>query len=192
MNTLFPVFLKLDQLRTLIVGGGDVAGEKLRSILQNSPEAEVTIVSSEVSPSIREAASQYPRVSLKERRFQTDDLAERDIVILATDNPELNRSIYEEARRRRILTNVVDTPEVCDFYMSSIIQRSNLKIAISTNGASPGLARQLRLSLDHALPQELESSLDWLAELREEWKDDLKKRAIRLNRILSVWSRKYY
>src|SRR6185503_8345694 len=135
-NQLYPVFLKLDQLELLLVGGGNVGLEKLNSLLANSPEAKISIVAPQIKEEVRELVYKHPLCKIFQREFQQQDLDNKDLVILATDDPELHEEIKAAATGKNILVNVADTPELCDFYLSSIVQKGNLKIAISTNGKS--------------------------------------------------------
>ncbi|RZK23097.1 MAG: NAD(P)-dependent oxidoreductase, partial [Hymenobacter sp.] len=92
-NPLFPAFLKLENLRVLLVGGGNVGLEKLSAILRNSPETAVTVVSISFLPELREVASRHPRIQLIARGWQEADLDDADIVFAATDDPALHRTI---------------------------------------------------------------------------------------------------
>src|SRR5687767_4540079 len=152
-NNLFPVFLKLEELETLIVGGGNVGLEKLNALLKSSPHAKVTIVASRIKDEIRTQASVKSHISLIERNFRVRDLQNKDLVMLATDDQELHRRIRGLARKRRLLVNVADTPGLCDFYLGSVVTKGNLKIGISTNGKSPTIAKRIREYLDEALPE---------------------------------------
>src|SRR5690606_29641981 len=154
-NPLFPVFLKLEELHTLLVGGGNVGLEKLTALLKNSPAAKVTVVAGIISGSVKELASAHPNVELVARNFRPGDLSDKDLVILATDDPELHKRIRTDARKQRILINVADTPDLCDFYLGSVVTKGNLKIGISTNGKSPTIARRMREFFEAALPDEI-------------------------------------
>src|SRR5690348_1837908 len=136
-NNLFPVFLKLEELDTLIVGGGNVGLEKLNAILKSSPRARITVVASAIKEEIRQLAQASRYIRLVERDFRVRDLQSKDVVVLATDDPVLHARIRTLARKRRLLVNVADTPDLCDFYLGSIVTKGNLKIGISTNGKSP-------------------------------------------------------
>jgi len=151
-NQLFPVFLQLNQLRTLLVGGGNVALEKLTALLGNSPQATVKVVAKEISAAVRDFIRGYPSVSLHERAFDDADLDGVDIVVVAADNAYLNEHIRNESRRRHILINVADKPDLCDFYLGSVVKKGNLKIGISTNGKSPTIAKRIKELLNDALP----------------------------------------
>ncbi|WP_247233827.1 bifunctional precorrin-2 dehydrogenase/sirohydrochlorin ferrochelatase [Telluribacter sp. SYSU D00476] len=188
MNNLFPIFLKLnnDDLHTLIVGGGYVGLEKITAVLDNAPEATITLVAPEIRDEIRTIASEKPRVTLIERKFEDQDLDEKDLVIVATNDKEENKRIKAVARARHILANVADTPDYCDFYLSSVVKKGNLKVAISTNGMSPTLAKRLREVLTDALPDDLETAMQQLREVRELLRGDFAYKVEELNRITEV------
>ncbi len=183
-NILFPVFFKLHQLDLLIVGGGYVGLEKLEAVLRSSPEARVTLVAEEIrQEEIRELAKAHPYVKIIERKFKKKDLKEKDLVILATDNPELHKKVKKIVRKKRILTNVADTPDLCDFYLCSIVKKGNLKIGISTNGKSPTLAKRLKENLNAALPEEIDDMLDRLEAIRDELRGDFEAKVKALDEI---------
>ena len=186
MNNLFPIFLKLEDLHTLIIGGGYVGLEKITAVLDNSPEATVTLVSPEISDQIREIAASNSRVSLVERKFEDGDLADKDLVIVATNDKAENKRIKEVATSRHLLCNVADTPALCDFYLSSVVRKGNLKVAISTNGMSPTMAKRLKEVLNDALPDNLETAMEQLKAVRDMLKGDFAYKVDELNRITSV------
>ena len=166
-NRLFPVFLKLENLRLLIVGGGNVGLEKLTAVLENSPETQVTLVGTTISQAIRNFAVKYSHVTLVERAFEATDLDGQQIVIAATDNRDLHGEIRKLAHARGLLVNVADTPAECDFYLGSIVQKGDLKIAISTNGKSPTIAKRLKENLNEVLPDELNALLQNMPRIRK-------------------------
>ncbi|GAA4363315.1 hypothetical protein GCM10023185_31940 [Hymenobacter saemangeumensis] len=182
-NPLFPVFLKLEQLRVLLVGGGYVGLEKLSAILRNSPATRVTVVAPLLRPALRELAAQHPQVQLRERPYQDEDLTGHDLVFVATNDPALNRHIKASASELGLLTNVADTPEECDFYLSSVVQKGNLKIAISTNGKSPTVAKRLREMLEEALPEELDSLLEQMTLIRSRLKGSFAQKVKKLDAL---------
>ena len=134
-NNLYPVFLKVHQLNVLIVGGGDVALEKLSFLLKSSPEANVMVVSLAFNKEITLLAKKY-KISLINHSYHSMFLPNQHIVIGATNDKEVNKKIYKESKVRNILVNIADTPNLCDFYLGGIVTKGNLKIAISTNGKS--------------------------------------------------------
>jgi precorrin-2 dehydrogenase/sirohydrochlorin ferrochelatase len=189
-NNLFPVFLKLEALQTLIVGGGHVGLEKLSAILKNSPSAKVTLVARSISNEIKEVASKHSTVELIERNFRLWDVWNRDLVILATDDRKLHESIREFTRSRNLLINVADTPDLCDFYLGSVVTKGNLKIGISTNGKSPTISKRIREYLDEALPEDTNELLDNMQKIREKIKGDFSEKVKVLNQVTSSWLKK--
>jgi len=183
MNTLFPVFLKLHELDLLIVGGGNVGLEKIGAVLRNSPEARVTLVAGIIRDEIKELAHAHPTVRLIERNFEWADLEQKDMVILATDQPALHEQIKAETKRRRILTNVADTPHLCDCYLGAVVQKGDLKIGISTNGKSPTLAKRIREYLEEAIPDDVQALLDNLQAFRNRLKGDFQHKIEALNEL---------
>lgn len=186
MNNLFPIFLKLENLHTLIVGGGYVGFEKITAVLNNAPRAKVTLIAPEIGTDIRELAQDNARINLVVRKFIEDDLTDKDLVIVATNDKEENRRIKELANIRHLLCNVADTPALCDFYLSSVVQKGNLKVAISTNGMSPTMAKRLKEVLNEALPENLETAMEQLKAVRDMLKGDFAYKVEELNRITSV------
>lgn len=186
-NNLFPVFLKLEFLETLIVGGGNVGLEKLSAILKNSPRARVTLVARSIQDGIRELAATHPTVKLEERNFKLWDLWDKDLVLLATDNRTLHESIRKFARSKRLLINVADTPDLCDFYLGSVVTRGNLKIGISTNGKSPTVAKRIREYMEEALPENTNDVLENMSMIREQIKGDFAHKVKVLNEITTNW-----
>lgn len=185
-NELFPVFLKLSELHTLIVGGGSVGLEKLTAVLKNSPKAEVTVVAPSLKNEIINLAENFPNIKIQKRKFLPEDLNDKDLVIAATNNRILNKGIKEEAKSRKILTNVADTPDLCDYYLSSIVQKGSIKLAISTNGKSPTVAKRLKEILNTAIPDEMEDVLDNLVQIRSRLNGNFSEKVKELNKITSV------
>jgi precorrin-2 dehydrogenase / sirohydrochlorin ferrochelatase len=145
MSNLFPMFLKLDGKRCLVVGAGNVGEPKIAGLIDTG--AHIRVVALRASPTVQEWAK-AANIALELRTFSVDDLNGVFLVVVATASPELNEFIYREAQRRNILCNVVDVPEYCDFYYPAVVRRGDLQIAISTNGQSPSLAQKLRQQLE--------------------------------------------
>jgi precorrin-2 dehydrogenase / sirohydrochlorin ferrochelatase len=182
-NRLFPVFLKLEELDVLLVGGGNVGLEKLSAMLNNSPDTKVTMVADMFRDELREYVKSYPNVTLIERKFEFNDLNDRDLVILSTDNPDLHASIKRVTAERHILCNVADTPDLCDFYLGSIVQKGDLKIGISTNGKSPTMAKRMREFLDDIIPENVQQLLENLREIRKSIKGDFQEKIRIMNEV---------
>lgn len=189
-NNLFPVFLKLEELDTLLVGAGNVGLEKLNALLKSSPRARVTVVASQIKDEIRVLAAHSPDIRLVERNFRVRDLRDKDLVVMATDDPALHQRIRTLARKKRLLVNVADTPELCDFYLGSVVTKGNLKIGISTNGKSPTVAKRIREYLEEAIPEETDAVLQNMQRIRERLKGDFSEKVRMLNDITSTWLKK--
>lgn len=185
-NKLFPVFLKLEELELLLVGGGNVGLEKLHSLLSNSPDARITIIAPLIKEEIKHLLQKHPGCVLVQRLFEETDLENKDLVILATDDKELHKKIKTLADKKRILVNVADTPELCDFYLGSIVQKGNLKIAISTNGKSPTAAKRIKEVLNKALPGELDDVIENLHEVRNKLNGNFDYKVKKLNAITKI------
>ncbi|MEO6851368.1 MAG: TSUP family transporter [Mucilaginibacter sp.] len=185
-NQLFPVFLKLNNLHTVLIGGGNVGLEKLTAILGNSPFAKVTVISKTFLPEIHTLAGQYKGVTVVQKAFIDADLDNADIVVAATNDGELNGYIRDSAHDRKLLVNVADKPDLCDFYLGSIVQKGDLKIAISTNGKSPTVAKRLKEVLNESLPGEIDITLQQMNELRNSLSGDFAYKVKMLNKATSI------
>lgn len=180
-NELFPVFLKLGNFHTLLVGAGNVGLEKISAMLNNSPNARISVVASEVSRDFAAFAASFDHISVYERPFEEGDLEGISLVVLATDQFPLHQYIYELCKEKGILLNVADTPDLCDMYLGSIVKKGNLKIAISTNGKSPTMAKRLKEVLNESLPAEIDGALDTLSALRNRLEGDFSYKVKRMN-----------
>lgn len=189
-NNLFPIFLKLEELETLIVGGGNVGLEKLNALLKSSPGARITLVAETFLEEIKSIAANCKKIRLIERSFRARDLQSKDIVILATDDKSLHERIRIQARKRRILVNVADTPDLCDFYLGSVVTKGNVKIGISTNGKSPTIAKRMREYFEEMLPENTNDLLENMQQIRDKIKGDFKHKVAVLNEITSSWLKK--
>ena len=156
------MFIKLAGQPCLVVGAGAVAEGKISSLLDAA--AKVRVVAPEATGQVCfwAATGQIERLS---RSFEPTDLDGMFLVVVATSDPELQQNISAEARRRGVLCNVVDVPELCDFYYPAVVQRGALQIAVSTSGQSPALAQRLRKELEEQFGPEYEA---WLQQLGEE------------------------
>lgn len=154
--SLFPIALKLTGRRCLIVGAGKIGADKVLGLLDAG--ALVRVVDPAPSKMIREMAW-AGQVELRHGEYRVCDLASVFLAVAATSNAELNRRIFEDARARGILVNVVDVPELCDFYYPATIRRGALTVAISTEGESPILAQRLRDEISDLLPDELDEAV---------------------------------
>jgi uroporphyrin-III C-methyltransferase len=163
--SLLPIFLKLEGRPGLLVGAGTVALEKINSLLITG--LRLRVIAPEAKPEIQELARK-DRLDWIQRRFDAADLDDNFVVIAATDDPEVNATVYREAVRRGILVNSVDDPPHCDFYFGSVVRRGNLQIAISTAGESPAVAQRLRREIDARLSVDIGPWLSNLGAFRRE------------------------
>jgi len=161
VKTLFPIFVKLDGRQVLVVGAGRVGEPKIGGFLPTG--ARIRVVAHEASTAVREWA-RNGKLALEERGFALSDLDNAFLVVVATSSRDLNELIFQEAHARRILCNVVDVPEQCDFYYPAVVQRGDLQIAISTSGQSPSLAQRIRQQLERQFGP---GYAQWVAELGE-------------------------
>ncbi len=189
-NQLFPIFIKLNKLRTLVIGGGPVALEKLTAILKNSSQTMVTIVAEQIIPAINQLKSEHHQLKIQQKSYDKQDLENIDIVFVATNNNVLNERIREDAHERGLLINVADKPDLCDFYLGAVVQKGDLKIAISTNGKSPTLAKRIKELLNQAIPPEIDDSLNNLATIRNGLNGDFKHKVKVLNQVTSSFAKK--
>ncbi len=187
-NNLFPVFLKLEKLRLLIVGGGKVALEKLHAVLQNSPLTKITMVAIEFSEATRNAAMHHENIELTERPYEASDLDDADVIIIAVDDAFTSEQICNDAHEKGKLVNVADKPDLCDFYLGSIVKKGNLKIAISTNGKSPTIAKRLKETFNELLPAELDDVLNNMEVIRNKMKGDFATKVNKLNKVTKILS----
>ncbi len=181
-NPLYPIFLKLHNLKMLIVGAGEVGYEKLFFILKSSPEANITVVAPWVSPELEKLLSKGDyKVTIIKKEFAVTDIADHDLIVAATNIRALNHEVQRAAKAAGKLINVADTPELCDFYLGSIVTRGPLKVAISTNGQSPTFAKRFRQVLEATLPEDVGDLLDNLKEIRDQLTGDFNAKVKALN-----------
>jgi precorrin-2 dehydrogenase / sirohydrochlorin ferrochelatase len=161
--TLYPVFLKLDGHKVLIVGGGSVAEQKTEAVLRSA--RDVTVIAPEVSDRIRLWAEQGRLVHMA-AEYGAGLARGYFLVIAATDSETVNRAVYKEARESGALANAVDDPDYCSFYAPAVVARGDFQIAISTGGASPALAQHVRKELKEKYGVEYGPWTAWLGRTR--------------------------
>ncbi len=164
MTNLFPMFLKLEGKPCLVVGAGKVGEPKIGGLLETG--ARIHVVSLDASPVVREWA-RAKKIELTLRPFQPDDLDGAFLAVVATTSRSLNERVYHEARSRAVLCNVVDVPDLCDFFYPAVVRRGDLQIAISTAGQSPSLAQKIRQQLEKQFGPGYATWLAALGETRE-------------------------
>jgi len=153
----------LEKARCVVVGGGEVAARKVVALRQAGAHPQV------ISPAVGEALQRQAEageIELIPRRYQDGDLLGARLVIAATDDPETNEAVWQEAQARGILVNVVDDPPHCNFYVPATVRRGALTLSISTGGTSPALARRIRQNLEQQYDTAYERYLALLGRLR--------------------------
>ncbi len=160
MTNLFPMFLKLEGRQCLVVGAGKVGEPKIAGLLDTG--ARIRVVALDASPAVREWA-RAGRIELDLRAFSPEDLDGAFLAVVASSR-SLNELIYHEAQRRGVLCNIVDVPDLCDFFYPAVVRRGDLQIAVSTAGQSPSLAQQIRQQLEKQFGP---GYAEWVAELGE-------------------------
>lgn len=181
-NELYPVFLKVNKLNILIVGGGNVGHEKLHFLLKCSPNANVEVLSKTFLPETAELAETHG-VKLTKGKYKRRFLKRRHVVIAATNDKELNKKVHKHAKKRYLLANIADTPELCDFYMGGIVNKGHVKIAISTNGKSPTTAKRLRQFFEEVIPENVNQMVENLHEYRQTIKGNFDEKVHQMNKI---------
>jgi len=185
-NHLFPVFLKLEKLSVLIVGAGKVGFEKLSAVIHNAPQCRITVVSITILEEIRQLGEAHPNVTIIQEPFRKKYVADVDIVFIAVNDHRVSEEIRNEAKESGKLVNVADKPELCDFFMSSIVQKGDLKIAISTNGKSPTTAKRLKEVMQDALPSELNEVINNLHKIRLKLNGNFEHKVRKLNKLTRI------
>lgn len=182
---LFPMFVKLDKRRCLVVGAGKTAEEKIPTLLRCG--AHVVVVAPAATRTIQGWAAEN-KIVWQQRRFEPRDLDKVFLAVVATPQKTLNRTVFEQAQQRRVLCNVVRDRAACDFYYPAVVRRGPLQIAISTAGHSGALAQRLRKQLESQFGPEWENWLRWLGDARSSLYDDPlspKRRRTMLHRLAS-------
>lgn len=177
MKHYYPIFLDLEGQPCLVVGGGEVAEQKVGPLLDCG--ARVTVISPDLTPKLREHEA-AGRLRWLPRRYEPGDVEEYFLVICTTDVQEVNEQVAADGSARNLLVNVVDAPRLCSFIAPSVARQGDLCIAISTGGASPAMAKRIRQQLEHQFGPEYAILLDILggyrAQMKEHSPDDADKR----------------
>lgn len=161
-----------------------VGEEKLGFILKSSPNAQITVVASWVSEGVNALLSQRKiKTPVITREVKEEDIIGHDLIISATNFVEVNHQVHAWAKANGKIVNVADTPDLCDFYMGSIVTRGDLKVAISTNGKSPTFAKRFRQYLEEILPNDTKELICNLKIIRDRMKGDFEEKVRNLNKI---------
>lgn len=147
----YPVFLDLKNKKCVVIGGGSVAERKAVTLL--SCKADVSVISPEITPRLRELAKKK-RLRYIKKRYEDKDIKDAFLVVAATNNREANKAVFAAAKKYKCLLNIVDKPDDSNFIVPSLISRGDLTIAVSTGGKSPALAKQIRKELQQRYGKE--------------------------------------
>lgn len=161
----YPVNLLVTDRRCVVVGAGRIAARKIEPLLEAG--ADVTVVAPDVGETVRAWAAEG-RIRLVERPFTDADVDDAWLVITATDDPEVNRAVFDAGEARRIFVNSADDPANCSFTLMSVVRRGDIVVTIGTNGRSPALATFLKDHVRDEMGPEYETLLELLSEAREE------------------------
>ncbi len=184
----FPAFLKLDNKKILIVGGGNIAYEKLEHLLDFTQDISVIALelSNDMSKTIKEKS-----LCFEQRCYEKGDIKEYGIVIVAVDDISLQAEIFQESKHYNCLCNSVDSVEYCDFIFPSYIKKDDLTIAVSTSGASPAMAKHLRIYLQNLIPDTIGEFLQEMKALRKslpKGKERMKMLDTKAKKYIQNWS----
>lgn len=169
MNKMFPVFLNMTDKPCLVVGGGKVACRKAGKLLETG--ARVTLISPEFTGELIEL-EKAGKAELIYREYRQGDVKGYYLVFACTNDSRINKSIFTDCESFNIMVNIVDKPEVCNFFVPSIASQGDLKIAVSTNGKSCALAKKIRLELEERYDKRYVNLLDFLGKIRDFLKEN--------------------
>lgn len=161
--SLYPIFLKLQGHKVLIVGGGRIAEEKTEAVLRSA--TDVTLLAPRITDRLQRWAGQGLLRHVPQE-YRPGGACGYFLVIAATESEQVNRAVYREAREDGALCNAVDNPGFCDFYAPAVVRRGDFQIAISTGGHSPALAQQVRKDLERQFGLEYGAFASWLGRIR--------------------------
>jgi len=183
-ENILPIALKVKGKKCVVVGGGEVAAQKVRQLMECG--ALITVVSPDLCPELEKLAKDGS-IQWLPKRYEPSVLEGAFLTFACTDDQQVNRQIFADCDACGILCNVVDVPELCHFYMPSILRRGDLVIAVSTSGNSPAFARRVRLFLESLIGDEFGSLVELLGELKDEMRSRLKTIEQRRQFVELVW-----
>lgn len=188
----YPIFLNLHGRKTVVIGAGSVGARKAQVLTETG--ARVVVVAPHFDPAFSVIANR-PNVEVVQSRYSKDYLAGAVLAIAATNDPDLNRQIYADCQQLEVLCNVVDVPELCDFFVPAVVQRGPLQIAISTDGNCPAYAGHVRRKLEDLFTEAHGRFVEDLEILRRRLIDtvpDADRRKALLGRLVGDESLDYY
>ena len=161
----YPIFLDLEKQRAVVVGGGQVAYQKTQGLVETG--ARIVVVTHQIIPELASLCrAQGSEIVLSD--YAREYLGRARVVIACTNDRSVNETVYRDCQEARILCNVVDTPDLCDFYVPAVVRRNPLQIAIGTEGSSPAFAKKVRKQLEGQFTEEHSAFLRTLRSLRPE------------------------
>jgi len=178
----FPIYLDANYINAMIIGGGEVAARKIDLLLKST--TNITIMSETLNSSVERLVNLHQLTWLK-HNYQLGHLNNYNIVIAATDSSEVNSAVAAESKQLKILTNVVDQPELCNYITPAIIDRNPMIIAMSSSGSAPILLRMLREQIEKTLPY----GYGKLAEFSFKFRDHVKARVKSIRDRRTFWER---
>jgi uroporphyrin-III C-methyltransferase/precorrin-2 dehydrogenase/sirohydrochlorin ferrochelatase len=161
----FPLFVNLDKLPVLVVGGGEIAERKINLIIKAN--AKVEVLARKFSPNVENLINKNKLKKIKSNLDISTLDSSYSLIIAATDNKQINKKLFNFANKNNILINVVDQPDLCTCTFGSIVERGDLVVAISTGGNAPVFARNLREKFETLLPQSTKQLIDFSDSIRE-------------------------
>jgi uroporphyrin-III C-methyltransferase / precorrin-2 dehydrogenase / sirohydrochlorin ferrochelatase len=170
MNTLYPLFMNIEHRPVLVVGGGAVAEQKLKGLLEAN--ADITVLAPQATETI-EGFARNNKIRLLRRKYIRDDVKGFFIVVGATSSRSVQEQIFNDSQDHAIPVNIVDVPDLCTFYLSSVFQKGNLKIAVSTNGKSPTLGKIIRDKIKTEFSEGYPELLETIGDMRPEVRNSL-------------------
>lgn len=179
-----PIFIDLKEKHCLVIGGGDIAARKAALLLK--AQARVTLIAPEIAETSRQLLSDNAhagKINWITASFSAEHIDAASLIIAATDNQQVNLAVYQAAKARNVLVNVADQPEMCDFILPSVLDRSPIVVAISSGGQSPILARQLRARLETMIPP----AYSKLGQLAGQYRQRVKEKFSKLSQRRRFW-----
>lgn len=165
----YPLNLKLENEKCLVVGGGCVALRKVKSLI--SYGAKVYVVAKVIEDELMELEKQK-MIRIKQRAFIKTDIKGKFLVFAATQDSKVNKAIYNICKKERILVNVADNPNLCSFIVPSVLQRGDFQISICSGGNAPGLSKKIREELEEIFPENFEKLAEEIGKEREKIKTE--------------------
>ena len=169
-NNLLPIFLKVKRQPCLIVGGGKIAYQKIKQLIVC--EADITVISKKYINKIKQLYKN-DKIKLIKSRYYKKYINGYKLVISATSDNKVNKQVYSDAEKLRIPVNIVDEPELCSYYFGSVYSNGNLKVAVSTNGESPSVGKQVRDLISKSMPDKIDSIINRFSQLRKKIKSNM-------------------